>query len=171
MGPIGIIKEAITTTHFLSLNGKKSTVTVTTHFSGWRNQHQRTVRGGRHNVNLVYHNKVGEMTTIITNLLNKQKFIEKWKNKVFFHKTQSMDGGPFEFSVRFGAINAFGFTVESEFDDLIGYCEAGRISAYPGPSTSVSPCVPSNLSMPSDGYLTYYSVEARYVPTPDDDDE
>ena len=162
---------------------RRDSYKTTTHISGGLKLTSRTYRNAAgeqvtvadpNHLDLVYHQKVGDKTSIwnsgwANSLQNKT--IEKWKNKVYFRKTQRMEGGPFEFSVRFGAINAFGFTVESEFDDLIGYCEAGRISAYPGPATSVSPCVPSNLSMPSNGYLTYYSVEARYVPTPDDDDE
>ena len=78
-----------------------------------------------------------------------------------------MDGGPFEFSVHFGARNDF---IPSDDLNCSGYCEAGRISAYPGSATSVSPCVPSNMSMPRNGYLEFHHW-TQYVPDPDDDDE
>lgn len=106
-------------------------------------------RSSRH-LDLVDHKRVGEMETITTledrmkprpgggrrRVVKKEKITEKWKNKVYFPENHRMNGGTFEFSVHFGAVNAFDLTVESEVDDVTGHCEAGRISDYPGPAIS-----------------------------------
>ena len=162
-------------TTYLTWRGNKTTV------HEWINRGGNKVRqifGGTSalHLDLVFHTKVGEIETISTitttntrlgTVKTQERINEKWKNKVFFHKTQSMDEGPFEFSVHFGARNDF-----IPYDDLncTGYCEAGRISAYPGPAISVSPCVPSNMSMPRNGYLEFHHW-TKYVPDPDEDDE
>ena len=162
-------------TTYLTWRGNKTTV------HEWINRGGNKVRqifGGTTalHLDLVFHTKVGEIETVSTltttntrlgTVKTQERINEKWKNKVFFHKTQSIDEGPFEFSVHFGARNDF-----IPYDDLncTGYCEAGRISAYPGPAISVSPCVPSNMSMPFNGYLEFHHW-TQYVPDPDDDDE
>ena len=103
-------------------------------------------------------------------VVKKEKITEKWKNKLYFHENHRMNGGSFEFSVHFGAVNAFDLTVESEVDNVTGYCEASRISAYPGPAISVSPCVPSNMSMPSTAIL-FIVAGINFIPTSEDADE
>ena len=129
-------------------------------------------------LDLVFHSKVGEMETVSTlgqqttrfgSVRQQEKITEKWKNKVYFHETQRMSGGPFHFRVHFGARNDF---IPSDDLNCTGYCEAGRISAYPGSATSVSPCVPSNMSMPRNGYLEFHHW-TQHVPPPvrDEDDE
>ena len=49
--------------------------------------------------------------------------------------------------------------------------EATRI-AFPGPAVEITPCVPSNMSMPSNGYLEFHHW-TQHVPPPvrDEDDE
>ena len=152
---------------------------TTTHISGGLKLTSRTYRNAAgkqvtvadpNHLSLVYHQKVGDKTSIwISGWANslQNKTIEKWRNKVFFHKTQTMEGGSFEFSVHFGARNDF---IPSDDLNCTGYCEAGRISAYPGPSTLISPCVPSNMSMPSNGYLEFHYWD-QLVPASDDDNE
>ena len=157
-------------TTYLTWQGNK----VTRHrFIENKKEVQRWYTNGGH-LDLVFHTKIGEMQTI-SNVLPptysggriQEKLTETWENKVYFYETQRMSGGPFHFSVHFGARNDF---IPSDDLNCSGYCEAGRISAYPGSATWISPCVPSNMSMPSNGYLEFHHW-TQYVPDPDDDDE
>ncbi len=141
---IGGYARARKTTHttYLTKKGNKVSVISSVNAQGQRNT--RITRYGSH-LDLVFHTKVGERknpktrTATFASGYIEEKSTEKWENKVFFHKTYRMDGGSFEFSVHFGARNEF---IPSDDLNCSGYCEAGRISAYPGPATSVSPCVP-----------------------------
>ena len=174
---VGSVTEAT----YSLLGWRRDSYKTTTHISGGLKLTSRTYRNAAgkqvtvaepNHLNLVYHQKVGDKTSIwISGWANslKNKTIEKWKNKVYFRKTHRMSGGPFSFRVHFEVEN---LSLSRDDDNYLTSCEGGVILAYPGSATSVSPCVPSNMSMPSNDCLRY-AHSTQYVPPPvrDEDNE
>lgn len=56
----------------------------------------------------------------------------------------------------------------SEEDGGIRIWERSRIS-FPGPAAEITPCVPSNISIPSNDYFEY-DFYLEIIPSSDDDD-
>ena len=127
----------------------------------------RLSNDSRNLLNLVFQTKVENVETKSGpgNIRLKYKYVEKWENKVYFHETNGYQGFAESavFSVHFGTVNDF---IPSDNLNCTGYCEASRIFAYPDPAVSASPCVHSNMSMPSNGYLEFHHW-TRLVSHPD----
>ena len=104
---------------------------------------------------------IGEYTTEQrVSLPNKTGwFVTKWREKcelrVFFRKTNGDpegEFGPYIFRPVFSA------TDENLPDDDInrsGRCGSDLFMAYPGPARLVTPCVPGNMNMPTNGFLSF----------------
>ena len=147
---------------------------ITTFF--WRDKNNR-LRGKRttvyNPVKLTDHRKVGKITDIEEEgtsqvfLGRPAKYVETWKNRVYKPYAKKVDDYQVTLRTFFRATND---RLEEDDDGYRGTCESSKIKYY-GPEISLTPCVPSNMSMPSNDYLTFDFYSVVVHDSSDDDDE
>ena len=147
---------------------------ITAYF--WRDKNNR-LRGRRttvyNPVELTDHRKVGKITFIEEEgtsqvfLGRPAKYVETWKNRVYKPYAQKVDDYQVTLRTFFRATND---RLEENDEGHTGTCESSQIKYY-GPEIALTPCVPSNMSMPSNGYLTFYFYSVVVHDSSDDDDE
>ena len=104
-------------------------------------------------LDLVHHKKVGKQTTISLSGRVQTKTVETWKNNLYSLDTigQSTGTATDYFRTVFSASDS-----SRAYDDPAGYgmCESTRI-AFTSPTVEIPICLPSHMSMPSNGYIEY----------------
>ena len=86
--------------------------------------------------------------------------------KVAVPKTDPHELGPYRLHVGLSVVNE---NIPREEPNSAGVCST-YIVAYPGPLVFIDPCLPSNMSWPENGYLTYDDI-VTLAGRPGDNDE
>ena len=137
----------------------------------WRNDASDKLqfRFTNNHLDLVHHKKVGEQTTYGVDGIFKTRTVETWKNWLYSLDTtiQTLPNPVSYFRTVFSASDS-----SRAYEDPAGYgmCESTRI-AFPGPTVEIPICLPSNMSMPSNGYIEYEFWYWLDTSSSDEDDE
>ena len=124
-------------------------------------------------VELTDHRRVGKITSIEEEgtsqvfLGRPAKYVETWKNRVYKPYAKKVEDYQVTLRTFFRVTND---RLDEDDEGHTGTCESSQIKYY-GPEIALTPCVPSNMSMPSNDYLTFYFYSVVVHDSSDDDDE